>query len=42
MQCINQDDLEMVVRQVGNPTNSTDVEIVPDKSRTAQGIYIVL
>ena len=42
MQCIKRDDLEMVVGKVGTPTNSTDLEIVPDKSRTAQGIYVVL
>ena len=41
-QCKNPDNSGIVLRKVGIPTLSTDSGIVPDNSRTAQGIHVVL
>ena len=41
-QCENWDNSGIVRRKVGIPTLSADCGIVPDNSRTAQGIHIVL
>ena len=41
-QCRNRDDSGIVLRKVGIPTLSADSGIVPDNSRIAQGIYILL
>ena len=41
-QCRNRDNSGIVQRKVGIPALSADSGIVPDNSRTAQGIYVVL
>ena len=38
----NQDNSGIVLRKVGIPTLSADSGIVPDNSRIAQGIHVVL
>ena len=42
VQCRNRDNSGIVLRKVGIPTLSADLGIVPDNSRIAQGIYILL
>ena len=41
-QCRNQDNSGIVLGKVGIPTLSADSGIVPDNSRIAQGLYVVL
>ena len=41
-QCRNRDDSGIVLRKVGIPTLSADSGIVPENSRIAQGIHVVL
>ena len=41
-QCRNRDNSGIVLRKVGIPTLSADSGIVPDNSRIAHGIYVVL
>ena len=41
-QCRNRDNYGIVLRKVGIPNLSADSGIVPDNSRIAQGIHVVL
>ena len=40
--CRNRDSSGILLRKVGIPTLSADSGIVPDNSRIAEGIYVVL
>ena len=42
VQCRNRDNSGIVLRKIGIPTLCADSRIVPDNSRIAQGIHVVL